>query len=465
MIRVLWTEMRRGESRWVAAVIAAVGLWHFAGDDAATSDWVGWWAQTAVEVQVFAVMVMGPMTAAAAAWTAGRVHRFRTVAWAEATARGAWSQAVVVWASAMAWTVAAYALLVAVAFGRTAEVSAVTAPVWTPLLLGASVVGLQAAVGVAVGSLVPSRIVAPLVGIGWYGCLVALALTGADGTGFPSALLPAIDEHWDMSFQPRAERLLTATAWCLSAGLSVLALPGLLRRRATRPRVALLLAPVLVAAVSAGLLLTYRPAEPELAWAVRTPQPERPVCTTSGRTTACLWPEDRHLLPVARGAAKAVDAALGSVPGLNRTFYERGLRPEDPATTGELPVMSAGTGQQDMTEQMMSASLPLPPSGCDVPLMKQAGGYPGTFFFEAVVRGRAGAPAPYWGDEFDAALGRFSATPRATQDGWIETAAEAIRACRPMPLLPQAAAARQDAEAPHGTAAGSADGTADGSAP
>ncbi|MFF8386767.1 hypothetical protein ACF053_24395 [Streptomyces kanasensis] len=464
MIRLLWTEMRRGETKWVAAVIAAVGLWHFAGDDASTSDWIGWWAQTSIELQVFAVMVMGPMTSAAAAWTAGRVHRFRTLDWAGTTARGAWTQAVVVWASAMAWVLGAYALFAAVAYVRTAGVSAVTAPVWSPLLLGAAVIGLQAAAGVAAGSLLPSRIVAPLVGVAWYGCLVGLALSGADGTGFPAALVPAIDEHWDMAFQPRTGRLLTATAWCLSAALCLLALPGLLRRRSTRPRLVALLPPVLVAAVAAGMLVTYRPAQPELSWAVRTPQPERPACTTSGRTTACLWPDDRHLLPAARSATEAVDAALASVPGLNRTFYERGLRPADPATAGELPVMSPGTGRQDMTEQMMSASLPQPPSGCDLPLMAETGGYPGTFFLEAVVRGRAGSPAPFWGERFDAALQGFTAAPRPAQDRWIADAADAVRACRPMPALPKAAAPPAKAGAPGAATAPGGAGTARGSA-
>ncbi|WP_228981670.1 hypothetical protein [Streptomyces sp. DH12] len=447
MTRLLWTEMRRGETKWVAAVIAAVGLWHFAGDDASTSDWIGWWAQTAVEVQVFAVMVMGPMTSAAAAWTAGRTHRFGTLDWAATGARGAWTQAVVVWASAMVWALAAYALFAAVAYARTAGVSAVTAPVWSPLLLGAAVIGLQAAAGVAAGSLVPSRIVAPLVGVAWYGLLVALALSGADGTG-PAALVPAIDEHWDMAFQPRTGRLLTAAAWCLSAALCLLALPALLRRRSTRPRLVALLPPVLVAAVCAGTLVTYRPAQPELAWAVHTPQPDRPACATAGRTTACLWPDDRHLLPAARGAVEAVDAALASVPGLNRTFHERGLRPADPATAGELPVMSPGTSRQDLTDQMMSASLPQPPSGCDLPLMAETGGYPGTFFLEAVVRGRAGSPAPFWSEQFDAALQRFTAAPRAAQDRWIEDAAGAVRACRPMPALPKAAAPPAKAGAP-----------------
>lgn len=444
MIRLLWTEMRRGETKWIAAVLVGIGLWYFAGADAGSSDWIGWWTQTAVEVQIFAVMVMGPLTAASAAWTAGRTHRFRTLAWTETSARGAWTQAAVVWLAAMLWVLAAYALFILVACGRTAAVSDVTAPAWTPLLLGASVIGLQAAVGVAAGSLIPSRIVAPVTGIAWYASLVGIALTGADGTGFPSALLPAIDEHWDMAFRPRDGRLLTAALWCLAAGLVALALPALLRRRALRPRPYTLIPVALVAVVAAGSLLAFRAPERELVWAVHTPQPDRPVCVSSGATTACLWPEDRHLLPAARGAVKTVDRTLGPVPGLNRTFYERGLRIPDagaqPGATGELPVMSPGIGRKKMTEDMLEASLPEPPAGCDPPLIEETGGFPGTFFFEAVVRDRVGVPSPFWGDEFAAALDRFKAVPKAGQDAWIGAAAQDIRACRPVPALPKGTA-------------------------
>ena len=438
MIRMLWTEMRRGESRWIAALMTVIGAWYFLGADAATSDWIGWWTQSAVEVQIFAVMVMGPLVSTGAAWTAGRVRRYRTLAWAEATARSGWEQSCVVWLSAMAWALPVYALFAVMAFSRTAEVSAVTAPVWSPLVIGAAMVGLQTAVGVVVGVLSPSRIAVPFVGLGWYGALVGIALLADERSALPWALVPALDVHWDMAFQPNAGRLLTGAVWCLACGLLILAVPGLLRRRSVRPALATLLPVTLAAVVAAGALFTFRAPLPELYWAVRTPQPEKPVCATENGTTACLWPADRHLLPEVRVALQRVHQSVGSVPGLTRRYYERGLTaPTGAAPSAELPVYTPGVDRDGLTQDMLAASLPQPPDGCSPHPLKEIGDYPDTFLFEAVVRSRAQVQNNYWNDTFAAALDRFLKTPQAEQDRWLKAAADDIRACRPVPAPPK----------------------------
>lgn len=441
MIRMLWTEMQRGESKWIAALMTVIGGWYFLTPDPATSDWIGWWTQSAIEVQIFAVMVMGPLMSTGAAWTAGRVRRFRTLAWAETTARSGWAQTLMVWLSAMLWALAVYALFTAMAYYRTAQVSTITAPVWSPLVIGAAMVGLQTAVGVVVGVLSPSRIAIPFVGLGWYAALVTIALTSDDRSVLPGALVPALDVHWDVTFLPNTGRLLTGAAWCLACALAVLALPALLRRRAVRPSPATLL-PVTLAAVSAaGALLTFRAPEPELYWAVKAPQPERPLCAREGGATACLWPANRHLLPEVRAALRTVDRSVGTVPGLARTYYERGLE-RGPSTasskaTAELGVFSPGIGRGALTESMFTAALPQPPEGCGPHILKEAGDYPDTFFFEAVVRDRAKVQSPYWSDAFAAALDRFLKVPKAEQDRWIAAAADDIRACRPVPSPPK----------------------------
>ncbi|MBO7937768.1 hypothetical protein JTP77_017855 [Streptomyces sp. S9] len=438
MIRMLWTETRRGESRWIALLLAVIGAWYFLGEDAATSDWVGWWTQSAVEVQIFGVMVMGPLVSTGAAWTAGRVRRHRTLSWAETAARSGWEQNVMVWLSAMACALPVYALFAAMAFSRTAGVSAVTEPVWSPLLTGAAVIGLQTAVGVVVGVLSPSRIAVPFVGLGWYGVLVAVALLSDERSALPWALLPALDVHWDMAFRPNTGRLLTAAVWCLACGLLVLALPGLLRGRAVRPAPGILLPVALAAVVAAGALFTFRAPLPELYWALRTPQPQRPLCAAEGGTKACLWPADRHLLPEVRAALRRVEGTVGTVPGLTRVYYERGLTaPTGAPPTAELPVYTPGLDREGLTQDMLAASLPQPPQGCAPHLMKEIGNYPDTFLFEAVVRDRAKVQNGYWSDEFAAALERFLKTPVAAQDRWLAAAADDIRSCRPVPAPPR----------------------------
>jgi len=439
VIRMLWTEMRRGESKWIAALTTAVGAWYFLSADPATSDWIGWWTQSAVEVQIFAVMVMGPLVSTGAAWTASRVRRHRTLAWAETTVRSGWEQTFMVWLSAMAWALPVYALFASMAFSRTAEVSAVSAPTWTPLVLGAAMVGLQTAVGVVVGVLSPSRIAVPFVGLGWYALLVGLALfADEDRATMPWALVPVLDVHWDMAFQPNAGRLLTAAVWCLACGLLFLAAPGLLRARVVRPALATLLPTALAVVLAAGALFTFRAAQPELYWAVRTPQPQQPVCTTQGAAKACLWPADRHLLPEAEVALRQVQRSVGTVPGLTRTFYERGLTaPAGRTPTAELPVYGPGMGREAMTQDMLAASLPQPPAGCSAHPLKEFGGYPDTFLFEAVVRDRAKVQGTYWGDDFAVGLQRFLKAPKAEQDSWLNAAAQDIRACRPVPAPPR----------------------------
>ncbi|MER7765018.1 hypothetical protein [Streptomyces sp. NPDC097619] len=432
MIRVLLHEIRRGEAGKVAALCAVIGVWSLASADPATSDWIGWWTQTSVEVQVFGVIVMGSLMSAAAAWTAGRDGRTRAHAWADTTPRGGWPRTLLLAGAAWLCALAVYALLTAVAFARTAEVSEVTAPVWTPLLLAAAMTGLQIAAGVAAGSLLPSRITAPAMGVLWYLAFVVFAFVPASPV---AALFPAIDEHWDAAFLPNTARLLTATAWCAAAALVLLALPALVRRAVLRPGPALAV-PAAVALVAGGALLTFRAPEPDPFWAVRTPQPAAPVCATSGRTEACLWPADRHLLPAARAAVTTVDRALGSLDGFHREFRQTGLRLDGPGTA-ELPVYRPVVDTRTMTGAMLDAALPQPPSGCSPHLLKVTGGYPDTFLLQAVLLARADFPGPYYGEQFAAALEGVLKAPAAARDQWLSAAAREIGACRPVPPPPR----------------------------
>ncbi|MCS0605209.1 hypothetical protein NX794_28950 [Streptomyces sp. LP11] len=433
-MRVLLTEMRRGEAKWAAALMAAVGVYYFTAESPADSDWIGWWPQTSLKVQLFAVIVMGSVMSAAAAWGAGRSFRHRTRPWSDTAARGGWSQALLFWLAAWLWSLTAYALFVAVAFSRTAAVSDVTEPAWTPLLLGASMMALQIAAGVALGSALPSRAVAPFAGVFWYGLFVAVAFV--PGTPLDK-LFPAIDEFWSSEFAPNTTRMLIAATWCLTAALALTALPALRRHAALTPRPVPLAALALVALTAGSTLVSLRTPVPDSYWAVRKDQPAHALCATSGTTELCLWPEDRHLLPEARAAVKTVDTKLGSLTGLNRAFYASGLK-RPPGATAELPVMSPAESEATLTDALFSAALPQPePANCAPHPLRETGGYPDTFLFEAAVRTRAGAPSEYYGEKFGHALERVTRAPHAQRDAWLDRAAERIRACRPVPELPR----------------------------
>ncbi|MFH8489932.1 DUF7224 domain-containing protein [Streptomyces longisporoflavus] len=433
-MRVLLTEMRRGEAKWAAALMGAIGVYYFTAESPAQSDWIGWWTQTSLRVQLYSVIVMGPVTSAAAAWGAGRAFRHRTRVWADTAARGGWAQALLLWLAVWLWALLAYGVLVAVAFSRTAEVSDVSEPAWTPLLLGAGMLGLETAAGVAIGSALPSRVVAPFAGILWYALFVFVAFVPDTP---PAKLFPAIDEFWSSEFEPNTARMLIAFAWCLALGLLLTALPALRRRASLAPRPVALGALVVAAVVAGGALVAFRTPTPDSYWAVRKAQPAQPLCATSGRTKVCLWPEDRHLLPGARAAVKTVDERLGTLEGLNRAFYASGLkRPAGPVA--ELSLMTPAETEADLTDALFAAALPQPESAdCEPHPLKQTGGFPDTFLFEAVIRDRAGAPGEYYGEKFGRVLARVTGAPAAKRDAWIETAAGDIRACRPVPEPPR----------------------------
>lgn len=433
VLGVLGHEMRRGEAGKVAVLAAAVGVWYLASADPANSDWIGWWNQTGIKVQVFGVIVMGSLMSAAAAWSAGRAHRTRTSLWADTTPRGGWPQALLLWGAAWLWSVAAYAVMTAVAFVRTAGVSEVTEPVWSPLVLAVAMTGLQIGAGVAAGTLLPSRIVAPAMGVFWYGAFVVLAFAPELSVG---RLLPAIDDHWDVTFRPDTLRLLVAAAWCAAAALALLALPSLVRRTTVGPG-AVAAVPVAVALTAAGALLNFHAPDPDPFWATRAPQPAAPACVTQGRTTACLWPADRHLLPEAEAAARVVDRAVGRLPGFQRGFYETGLRPPKGAPGAELPVYRPVVDRRTLTESMLDAALPAPPPGCAPIMLADTGGYPDVFLVQAVLRSRAGLPVPYYGERFSDAVERVRKAPAAEQDRWLSGAAGAVGTCHPVPALPR----------------------------
>ncbi|WP_435188404.1 hypothetical protein [Streptomyces sp. bgisy126] len=434
MTRVLWHEMRRGEAGKVAVLSAAAGVWYLASADPATSDWIGWWNQAALKVQVFGVVVLGSLMSAAAAWSAGRARRTRTADWADTTPRGGLPQALLLWGAAWLWSLLAYAVLTAVALTRTAGVSEVTQPVWSPLVVGVALTGLQIAAGIAAGTLLPSRIVAPAMGVFWYGSFVVVAFA----PGLSAArLLPSLDEHWDAAFRPHTTRLLVAAVWCAGAALALLAVPALVRRTVVAPGWAAAV-PAVAAVAAGGALLTFPAADPDPFWAVRTPRPAAPLCATEGRTTACLWPDDRHLLPAATAAARTVDRAVGGLPGFRRDFYETGLRPDGP-DGAELPVYRPVVDRRTLTESMLDASIPAPPPGCGPHVLAESGGYPDLFLVQAVLRARAGLPVPFYGEQFSAAVERVLEAPAADRDRWLSGAAEAAGACRPVPAPPSAA--------------------------
>ncbi|MFF8598881.1 ATP-binding cassette domain-containing protein [Streptomyces sp. NPDC015232] len=130
-------------------------------------------------------------------------------------------------------------------------------------------------------------------------------------------------------------------------------------------------------------------------------------------------------------------AWLRKVPGFRLRFYETGLRPPQGAPAAELPVYRPVVDRRTLTEAALDAALPEPPRGCAPIEHAEAGGYPDLFLVQAVLRARAGLPAPYYGEAFGAAVERVAKAPAAERDRWLSGAARAVGACAPVPALPR----------------------------
>lgn len=234
--RVFRTEALRGTAPMAAVAFATASAVLLLNE---TEDWVGRWIPFAESVRV-TLIVLVPLAVAAGAWQSGREHRRRTPDQLAAAARPRWQPVVMTWA-AVTLGMATGLLLV------WGAVAAAIAPVathhnggWLPTL-GVAFAGIAAAaaLGVALGRLVRSRLVAPVAGLvvyiavgvviyndGWRGALLAPSLGGA-GTG-TSLLAPGLQLRQLMWFGALGATALVlggARRWWLAAAPAALAVP------------------------------------------------------------------------------------------------------------------------------------------------------------------------------------------------------------------------------------------------
>jgi hypothetical protein len=184
--RVLRTELLRGTAPYAALAFAACGAALLYNE---TEEWAGRWASLAQYIRV-TLIVLVPLAVAAGAWQAGRERRRRIDELLGSTARPRWRRIVLAWA--------------AVTIGVSAGVFAVwlsgavlVAPVatyfgrdwWWTLAIAFLGLASGSAIGVAVGRVIPGRVVAPIAGVFTY---VVLGYTSYDNNRGATWLTPSM---------------------------------------------------------------------------------------------------------------------------------------------------------------------------------------------------------------------------------------------------------------------------------
>lgn len=144
------------------------------------------------------LQVIGTITAAAAAWMAGREHRRGMTDLVGSTPRDPWSRSLTTLAATAGWAVLVYAVLAGVFLTITATQATWGGPVPWPILSGLAGLLATVALAHAVGWLVPSRFTAPLTAVGVFAVMAAATESGLHGVKY-GWLSPLYSAVWGVS--------------------------------------------------------------------------------------------------------------------------------------------------------------------------------------------------------------------------------------------------------------------------
>jgi hypothetical protein len=435
-------------------------------------------------VLAFAIPVTG-----AAAWSASREARRRLGEQLAVTARPFWERKLASWLATTLWALAGYLCCAAVVYGVTARQASWGGPLWWPAVVGAASLPAFAALGFAVGGLLPRRFTAPLVTVAAFFALV-LSTDLLHGSGSAWQVSPIVTGPWNLGpqvgvvdFYPFAPDLSIAQLIFLVgvtvALLGVLALPRGAASRAVRGAAAGLIGVAALAAGSAVALAGSGGVDeygrvdiPDLHDAATDRLlPFTPVC---GRTAipVCLHPAFASFLPSTSRSLAALLAQLAGLPGAPSRIVQVVVTGQQVAARGVTPrprVSGGGGPTTAVFGLVLPAQIPVPPMTADQVAGQVAGAYGPELVARVVGDGpqasaaqnavaralllagglhdpadRAGSAPPggldpsSWpsvppGTAAYAAAQRFAALPDATRHVWLVGHLAALRAGRITP--------------------------------
>ena len=380
--------------------------------------WIGVWPQASAAAQVPS-LYFGPALAAAACWSAGRIHRSRMAEQLAVSARPSWHVEAAQLAATLTYGIGAYGIGTLVA-GLVSIPQGGPGFLWPGYpLIGLAVIVMCGGIGYLAGRWSVWQFGAPI------GVAAALFLfLGWLGAPEPQGLGLSVlvgDPQFAVRVEAIAGRLLLAV---LAIVLAV-ALPSCFRAASSNGRkvaggVAACLFVVAVLSIGAfGNLQRLRP------------PPAHPVCTTT-RPQVCLWPEDRKYLPTVAAMANRLATIPANLVTMPPVFYERGLRSGATDYYADFLIIegNAWSVSPGLSGVIMSASFP---GLCDTNNLNAQNARQNSLFsldawLQARANGRGQPSDVHGGPPIDLqAIGRLVEESEATQDAWVRHEIATVR--------------------------------------
>jgi hypothetical protein len=289
---------------------------------------VALWPDRSTDLQS-AIHLIGPFTAAAAAWMASRERRRLMEDLLASTPRSLWKRWMVTWTATCGWSVLFYVVVGAVLFSITALQATWGHLVIWPALSGLASLIVCSILGFAAGRLAPSRVTTPLAGIGVvFAMTVAMesALHG-QAAGLLSPLYPSIGLESSVFYAIRPDLALVQIICYLGVGVAAFGLVTFRShggdRVVRRCGVALAAAGLTLVTAAVGLVSTsHRDGQGVIVPALHDAATDRaipftPVCTHSP-LPVCMHPAYAHAneLTAFDTTVNKIAAPLVGTPGL-----------------------------------------------------------------------------------------------------------------------------------------------------
>lgn len=294
LLGVLRAEMLRGTGPLAGAAVAAVICVAMAGH---ADEWLRHWTDATDMLRVSALLVGGPLTAAAGCWQGGRERRRGTRELRASLPRAPLTRTLAAAAPAVLWPVAGYLVAALGTLVATWPYASGGRPFWLLMAADATALASLGAVGFVVGGLARWRLAAPVLAAATYVGLGAPTYL----TGNARWLDPA-NEHRYWYDAPVWWFGPASALW--TAGLAAAVLLAYAARNrvlALLPLVVALAAAVPVARAGDGV---WQP----------DPAARRPVCAGE-QPRVCLSAMDQRLLPAVSAALSGPDAELHGLRG------------------------------------------------------------------------------------------------------------------------------------------------------
>jgi hypothetical protein len=168
---------------------------------------VALWLDRSVDVES-TLQLIGPFAAAAAAWTASREHRRRMADLLATTPRNPYLRTLAAWLVSLGWMAAFYVALAAVLLSITATQATWGGPQWWPLADGLVALIMCSAAGFALGLLLRTRFVTPLVAVGTLAVILGTMSTAVNSNavvGLLSPIYPAFGLNATVFYAPQPD--------------------------------------------------------------------------------------------------------------------------------------------------------------------------------------------------------------------------------------------------------------------